>query len=263
MGEQVSRRASGDAAGQVARESRHAGDPRGPRAKSQGSVTKQGASNAGSGARRSFARAPQQVRIIGGAWKRTPLAVADVPGLRPTPDRVRETLFNWIAHLLPDLGAVRGLDLFAGTGALGFELASRGARRVTLVESNARALQSLHAAKAKLAANQIDIVAGDGLVFAAQWPPESFDLVFLDPPFDAGLHGAALAVTARLLAPGGLAYVEAPAPLTDGEAAQAGLAIVRSSRAGRVAFHLLRGGDCMNNRGALAASRAPGPVPPW
>ena len=80
--------------------------------------------------------APRQVRIIGGLWKRTPLPVANVTGLRPTPDRVRETLFNWLHHLRPNLDDVAGLDLFAGTGALGFELASRGARSVTLVESN-------------------------------------------------------------------------------------------------------------------------------
>ncbi len=78
----------------------------------------------------------RSVRIIGGQWKRTPLAVVDAPGLRPSPDRVRETVFNWLAHFIPDLSSVSGLDLFAGTGVLGFELASRGAARVTLVERN-------------------------------------------------------------------------------------------------------------------------------
>lgn len=214
-----------------------------PRAKSRASVTKQHAADVTPVARvgkPAHSRAPQQVRIVGGAWKRTPLAVADVPGLRPTPDRVRETLFNWIAHLRPDVAALRGLDLFAGTGALGFELASRGARRVTMVESHPRALQALRAAKEKLAAAQIDIVPGDALSLCAQWPEASFDVVFVDPPFDAGLHAAALAAAARLLAPGGLVYVEAARPLTGEQAAQAGLAIVRSGRAGRVAFHLLR-----------------------
>ena len=83
-----------------------------------------------------FASAPAQVRIIGGQWKRTPLPVFEAPGLRPSPDRVRETVFNWLAHFIPDFPCVCGLDLFAGTGALGFELASRGAARVTLVERN-------------------------------------------------------------------------------------------------------------------------------
>jgi len=214
-----------------------------PRAKSRASVTKQPATDAAS-ARRSggpaLARAPQQVRIIGGAWKRTPLAVADVPGLRPTPDRVRETLFNWIAHLRPDTAALRGLDLFAGSGALGFELASRGAQRVTLVEANARALQALRATKTKLAAEQVDIVPGDALALSAQWPAASFDLIFVDPPFDAGLHDPALAASARLLAPGGLVYVEAARPLPPEQAARTGFDIVRTGRAGRVTFHLLQ-----------------------
>jgi len=214
-----------------------------PRAKSRGSVSKQRVPNMTStkGARRpAVAHAPKQVRIIGGDWKRTPLAVADVAGLRPTPDRVRETLFNWIVHLRPDIAALRGLDLFAGSGALGFELASRGAQHVTLVESDPRALQALRAAKARLAAAQIDIVPGDAMALAAQWPAASFDLIFVDPPFDAGLHSAALAAAARLLAPGGLVYVESARPLTPGQAAQAGFAIARSGRAGRVAFHLLQ-----------------------
>jgi 16S rRNA G966 N2-methylase RsmD len=79
------------------------------------------------------------VRIIGGAWRRTPISVADVPGLRPSPDRVREPLFNWLAHLRPDIGGLRGLDLFAGTGALGFEFASRGACRPGLLSFAATA----------------------------------------------------------------------------------------------------------------------------
>src|SRR5512135_2652478 len=100
--------------------------------------TRQGGASVSKGPRGAgrFAAAPMHVRIIGGQWKRTPLPVADAPGLRPSPDRVRVTVFNWIAHFFPDLGACSGLDLFAGTGALGFELASRGAARVTLVERN-------------------------------------------------------------------------------------------------------------------------------
>jgi 16S rRNA (guanine966-N2)-methyltransferase len=180
------------------------------------------------------------VRIIGGLWKRTPLSVAAVAGLRPTPDRVRETLFNWLAHLCPDLERVRGLDLFAGTGALGFELASRGARAVTLVESDARALAALHAVRDKLAARQVDIVAGDALAVAARLPAAAFDIVLLDPPFVAPLLQPALAAARRLLAPDGLVYLEAAAPLDETAAAVHGLALVRSGRAGRVAFHLLR-----------------------
>jgi 16S rRNA (guanine966-N2)-methyltransferase len=184
--------------------------------------------------------APRQVRIIGGQWKRTPLRVPDVAGLRPTPDRVRETLFNWLRHLRPNSSALRGLDLFAGTGALGFELASRGAQSVLLVESNPRALESLRATRERLSASAVDVRPGDGLSVAAQLAPGSFDVVFLDPPFDADLQSLALIAARRLLAVGGLVYLEAPAALTPGEAQRAGLEIVRSGRAGQVAFHLLR-----------------------
>jgi 16S rRNA (guanine(966)-N(2))-methyltransferase RsmD len=143
---------------------------------------------------------PHQVRIIGGAWKRTPLPVADIAGLRPTPDRVRETLFNWLTHLV-DLQTVRGLDLFAGTGALGFELASRGARQVTLVEQNSALLAQLQRTRSKLEATQVEVLAGDALAVARRWPDASFDLVLLDPPFDTGLLAPALAAGARLARP--------------------------------------------------------------
>jgi 16S rRNA (guanine966-N2)-methyltransferase len=185
-------------------------------------------------------RAPQQVRIVGGTWKRTPLPVADLPGLRPTPDRVRETLFNWIAHLVPDTSAIKGLDLFAGTGALGFELASRGARSVVLVESHRGAFELLQATRSRLAASQVELVAGDAFAVAARLPEASFDIVFLDPPFEAPVRGEALAAARRLVRPEGLIYLELPATLTDEELRAAGLKLVRRGRAGRVAFHLLR-----------------------
>ena len=133
-------------------------------------------------------RPPRQVRIIGGRWKRTPLPVPDVAGLRPTPDRVRETLFNWLQHLRPDLSALCGLDLFAGTGALGFELASRGARSVLLVESDPQALESLRATRERLAATGVEVRPGDGLSLATALAPGSFDVIFLDPPFGSGLQ---------------------------------------------------------------------------
>lgn len=185
-------------------------------------------------------RAPRQVRIIGGQWKRSPLPVAEVDGLRPSPDRVRETLFNWLQHLIPDKSSLRGLDLFAGTGALGFELASRGARSVLLVESNPRALEALRATRMRLAATAVEVRAGDALGVAATLPAGDFDVVFLDPPFGAGLQEPALRAARRLLAPHGLIYLEAPARLSPDEAAGYGLEIVRASRAGTVSFHLLR-----------------------
>ncbi len=199
-----------------------------------------------------FAGAPHAVRIIGGLYKRTKIAVADVPGLRPTPDRVRETLFNWIAHLMPDLARARGLDLFAGAGTLGFELASRGALRVTLVERAPRLLAGLRALRERLGASNVEIVAGDALTVARGFDAASFDLVLLDPPFDAGLVEPALAAALRLLAPGGLAYVESGAALTGAAAAGAGFTIVRAARAGRVHFHLLQPLDA-----GIIATRGP------
>ena len=184
--------------------------------------------------------APNRVRIIGGHWKRTPLAVADIPALRPTPDRVRETLFNWIEHLLPALQDVRGLDLFAGTGALGFELASRGARHVTLIENNRQLVEQLSQTKRKLAASQIEIVAGDALSAAGHWPESSFEIIFIDPPFDSGLLAPALAAAARLIAPGGLIYAESGTALDEALLERDRLQIARKGRAGRVHSYLLR-----------------------
>jgi 16S rRNA (guanine(966)-N(2))-methyltransferase RsmD len=187
-----------------------------------------------------FAGAPAQVRIIGGQWKRTPLAVVDAPGLRPSPDRVRETVFNWLAHLIPDPSSVSGLDLFAGTGALGFELASRGAARVTLVERNPALEAQLQRAKHRLGADAVTIVRGDALAFASSAREESFDVVFLDPPFDSELLGPALRAAARLVPAGGLVYAESGAPVDEVAVAASGLRIVRAGRAGHVHFHLLQ-----------------------
>jgi 16S rRNA (guanine(966)-N(2))-methyltransferase RsmD len=181
------------------------------------------------------AQPAQRVRIIGGTWKRTPLPVADAPGLRPTPDRVRETLFNWIAHLRPEAATLRGLDLFAGTGALGFELASRGAAQVLLVERAAAVAAQLRAMRDKLGAAQIDVRQGEAIAVLRELVRrgERFDVVFLDPPFDAGLHAPALAACVPLLAAGGLVYVESDRLLHDLAAAQ-GLAPLRELKAGQV-----------------------------
>ncbi len=186
------------------------------------------------------ASAPHRIRIIGGRWKRTALPVVDVVGLRPTPDRVRETLFSWIEHFVPDLSAARGVDLFAGTGALGFELASRGAARVTLIESNRQLVDQLTRTKHRLAAEEIDIVAGDALAVAARLPSASFEVIFIDPPFDSGLLAPALAATARLITQDGLIYVETGTPVEESLLSRHGLYLARSGQAGRVHFHLLR-----------------------
>lgn len=187
------------------------------------------------------ARRPQQVRIIAGQFRRRLLPVADAPGLRPTPDRVRETLFNWIAHLRPDLTQLRGLDLFAGTGALGFELASRGAARVLMVERAPALAAQLRSLRDTLGATAVEVRVGDALAHAralAREAPASFDLVFIDPPFDAGLHAPVLAAIPPLLAPGALVYVESREPLPR-EATDAGLIPLREMRAGQVRAVLL------------------------
>ena len=208
---------------------------------SKASVTKQRdvAVSTRATAQRDFARGRHRVRIIGGVWKRTALPVAEAAGLRPTPDRVRETLFNWIEHLVPGLNAVRAVDLFAGTGALGFELASRGAQRVTLVESNRQAIELLMQTKRKLAADRVDVVSGDALTIAARWPDASFDIIFIDPPFDSALLAPAIAAATRLITAEGLIYVESGATLDELTLGNRGLQVVRQARAASVHFHLL------------------------
>lgn len=186
---------------------------------------------------RSTARAPHEVRIIGGQWKRTKLAVADKPGLRPTPDRVRETLFNWLGQ---DLTGWHCVDAFAGTGALGFEAASRGAARVHLLEQDAALVAQLTAVKTKLDANAVQVQRGDGVGALRRAAPGSVHLVLLDPPFDSGLYDAALAAAAGAVSPGGWVYLEAPTAWTDETLAPLGLVVYRHLKAGAVHAHLLQ-----------------------
>jgi 16S rRNA (guanine966-N2)-methyltransferase len=180
---------------------------------------------------------PQEVRIIGGQWKRSKLPVADLPGLRPTPDRVRETLFNWLGQ---DLSGWRCLDTFAGSGALGFEAASRGAAQVVLVEREPALVKSLRASQQRLGATMLRIEAADGLAFMRRAAPASFELVFLDPPFDAGIGEPALTAAAPLVVPDGFVYLEAAGPVDEAVAAGLGLRLYRQGRAGSVHFHLLQ-----------------------
>lgn len=152
--------------------------------------------------------APGRIRIIGGSLRNSRLEVPDLPGLRPTPERVRETLFNWLA---PVLAGVHALDLCAGTGALGIEALSRGAAAVRFVERDARAAQALRGNLARLKASGGTVAVADAIGFLAE-APTPFGLVFLDPPFDADLWGA---LAQRLEAGGWLAtqawiYVESP-----------------------------------------------------
>ena len=172
------------------------------------------------------------LRVIGGKYRSRLLRVAARPGLRPTPDRVRETLFNWLGQ---DLSGLACLDLFAGSGALGFEAASRGAARVVMVEKDRVALAELERSRATLGAAQVSIVGGDADAFLAG-EKARFDVVFLDPPFR---QNAVLAVLAKLpprLSAGARVYVESDAPA----AALPPWTELKRARAGRVSYQLLR-----------------------
>jgi len=176
-------------------------------------------------------RGKNTVRIIGGAWRSRLIEFASNPTLRPTPDRVRETLFNWLGQQLDGLSC---LDLFAGSGALGFEAASRGAARVVMVDNDDDVYNALRANAAKLQAASVEIVRGDGPRFIRD-VGETFDRIFLDPPFDSGLAPQLLPQLLPRLAPNGLVYLEGPRALPTSE----DWAAVRSSRAGRVHYQLL------------------------
>ena len=169
-----------------------------------------------------------EVRLIGGIWKRSKLPVADRPGLRPTPDRVRETLFNWLGQ---DLTGWRVLDAFAGSGALGFEAASRGATEVQLLEREGVLVDSLQAVKLRLGAGAVSVLRVDALSWMPRAPAARFEVVFVDPPFDSGLAPAAAAAAARLVVPGGYLYVESATALAE---PPPGYTLFRQFKAGAV-----------------------------
>ena len=185
---------------------------------------------------RPVARAVHEVRIIGGQWKRTKLPVADKPGLRPTPDRVRETLFNWLGQ---DLTGWRCVDAFAGTGALGLEAASRGAAEVLLAEQDPDLVTQLRSLQQRLQATAVQVQRTNALTLLQRLPPGATDLIFLDPPFDAGLVDKALAAAVPALTADGLVYLEAPQAWNDAQLAPFGLSLQRHLRAGAVHAHLL------------------------
>jgi 16S rRNA (guanine(966)-N(2))-methyltransferase RsmD len=178
-----------------------------------------------------------EVRLVGGLWKRSKLPVPDRPGLRPTPDRVRETLFNWLGQ---DLTGWRVLDAFAGTGALGFEAASRGAAEVVLLERDAVLVHALQLSRQRLGATMLRVERTEAMSWLAAAPARRYELVLLDPPFDSGLAAPAAALAARLVVPGGWLYLESGRPLTE---APPGLAAFRQLEAGAVHAQLWRRGD--------------------
>ncbi len=183
--------------------------------------------------------ASSNIRIVAGQYRRTPIPVPDVPGLRPTPDRVRETLFNWLAHLWDgDFADKRVLDLFAGSGALGFEAASRGAAQVQMVERDRHAVAALRALRDKLHANAVRIHAGDSLEALQRMDASRYDLVLLDPPFNQGWLPRLWPLLPAVLPENGpgLVYVEAEAPCE----APGGFELLRDAKAGAVHYHLFR-----------------------
>jgi 16S rRNA (guanine(966)-N(2))-methyltransferase RsmD len=173
-----------------------------------------------------------QVRIVGGVWRSRRVRFTPRPGLRPTPDRVRETLFNWLGQ---DLAGGDCLDLFAGSGALGFEAASRGARHVTLVERDAAAFRALQANRAALGALQVELARADALEFLASERRE-YHVVFLDPPFDTDCWGSLWALLPPRLKAEALVYCESGqgAPLASG------WSVWRQASAGHVTYQLLK-----------------------
>ncbi len=181
-------------------------------------------------------RMRNEVRIIGGTWGSRRIAFPDAQGLRPTPDRIRETLFNWLGQ---DLNGFRCLDLYAGSGALGFEALSRGAIRVIFVERSSVVARALEENAARLQADSAVIFRADALEFLRRnvpSAPERFDLIFLDPPFETGVPAEVMELLPAQLAPGGQVYLESdrapdwPAPWL----------VEKSGRAGQVHYQLLR-----------------------
>ncbi len=172
------------------------------------------------------------MRIIGGEWRSRWLQFPALPGLRPTPDRVRETLFNWLGQ---DLTGRRCLDLFAGSGALGLEAASRGAQLAVLVERDARIYRALEASVQALAAHTVQLVRADALEFLAA-DTRAYDVVFLDPPYAVREQGPLLDAVRARLAPDARVYLESSELVSPPMPWE----VLRQTRAGAVHCQLLR-----------------------
>ncbi len=183
------------------------------------------------------AASSHEIRIIGGQWRRIRLKVIDKPGLRPTPDRVRETLFNWLGQ---DLTGWRCVDAFAGTGVLGLEAASRGAAHVLMVEQDAVLVRDLQDNATRLKASMVNVQRGDAVSTLGRLPAGSVDLIFIDPPFDGPWFEPALKAATRAVPLGGWIYLEAPVAWPADALGALGLQCVRHLKAGAVHAHLLQ-----------------------
>jgi 16S rRNA (guanine966-N2)-methyltransferase len=172
-----------------------------------------------------------RVRIIAGKWRSRIVKFPAAAQLRPTPDRVRETLFNWLGQRLDGLAC---LDLFAGSGALGFEALSRGAARVVMVERDRNVAAGLRASALALQAQGAEVVEGDALDFLGR-SRERFDVAFVDPPYASDLAARALEKLPGHLRPTGRVYVEGAAPVAAGSP----WVTLREDRAGAVRYALL------------------------
>lgn len=181
--------------------------------------------------------APGRVRIIGGSLRGSKLAVPALPGLWPTPDRLRETLFNW---LMPEIEGARVLDLFSGSGALGIESLSRGAARALMIERDRAQAVAIESDLARLHVGVGDVRCADALGFLADESPQPFDIAFIDPPFDADLwtRAAQALETRGWLAPGAYIYVESP--LDAAIAPPSSWTLYRQTRVGAVSGALYR-----------------------
>jgi 16S rRNA (guanine966-N2)-methyltransferase len=179
---------------------------------------------------------PGRLRIVAGKWRSRLLDIADVPGLRPTSERVRETLFNWLA---PSIQGARCLDLFAGTGALGFEALSRGAAQVVFVENSRRAIEAIENSAKKLGAKEAVVHHGDAVEYVRNAGPAAFDIIFLDPPFaDDRLEALCRQIDERgILAPGGRIYLEQDRAKPDPEIPER-WRVLKNKTAGNVRYML-------------------------
>ena len=173
-----------------------------------------------------------EVRIVGGEWRSRRIRFTPREGLRPTPDRVRETLFNWLGQ---DLTGLACLDLFAGSGALGFEAASRGAKRVVMVERDRAAYAALVANREALAARQVEVVKADAIEFLRNRDGH-YDVIFLDPPFVENYWPRIVPLLPQRLADDGRVYHEGAAAPPWPE----GWTVVKEGRAGQVVYQLVK-----------------------